>query len=72
MIPKAITITLMSMLFLNSIFAGQLSGSVKYDGKAMPKIPKTQLKSLLNNPYCGSTHKKIVALLIKNLFTDRG
>ena len=60
MFPKAITITLMLMLFLNNIFAEQLSGSVKYDGKAMPKIPKTQLKSISNDPYCGSTHKEPV------------
>ena len=50
--------TLLFTLFLNSIVAQQLSGSVLYDGKAMPKIPKTQLKKLSNDPYCGSTHKE--------------
>jgi len=59
MIPKAITITLMSMFFINSIFAGQLSGSVNYDGKAMPKIPKTQVK-MDADPVCGSSHKEPV------------
>jgi len=59
MIPKAITITLMSMFFINSIFAGQLSGSVNYDGKAMPKTPKTQVK-MDADPVCGSSHKEPV------------
>ena len=59
MIPKAITITLMSMFFINSIFAGQLSGSVNYDGKAMPKIPKTQVK-MDADPVCGASHKEPV------------
>ena len=40
MIPKTMTISLILMLFLNNIIAEQLSGSVKYDGNAMPKIPK--------------------------------
>jgi len=60
MIPKAMTITLLFMLFLNSIVAKQLSGSVQYDGNPMPKIPKTQLKKLSNDPFCGSTHKEPV------------
>ena len=59
MIPKAITITLMSMFFIKSIFAGQLSGSVYYDGKAMPKIPKTQVR-MDADPICGSSHKEPV------------
>ncbi len=59
MIPKAITITLMSMFYINSIFAGQLSGSVNYDGKAMPKTPKTQVK-MDADPVCGSSHKEPV------------
>ena len=59
MILKAITITLMSIFFINSIFAGQLSGSVNYDGKAMPKTPKTQVK-MDADPVCGSSHKEPV------------
>ena len=59
MIHKTMTITLMFMLFLNFIIAEQLSGSVKYDGKAMPKIPKTQVK-MDADPVCGSSHKEPV------------
>ena len=53
------TISLILMLFLNNIIAEQLSGSVKYDGNAMPKIPKTQLK-MDADPVCGSSHKEPV------------
>jgi len=60
MIPKAMANTLLFTIFINSIVAQQLSGSVLYDGKAMPKIPKTQLNKLSNDPYCGSTHKEPV------------
>ena len=60
MIPKVMANILLFTLFLNSIVAQQLSGSVLYDGKAMPKIPKTQLKKLSNDPFCGSTHKEPV------------
>ena len=56
MIPKTLSLIIMIMLSLNSIFAGHLSGSINYDGKAMPKISKTQLK-MDADPICGSIHK---------------
>tara|TARA_Y100001970_G_C13987368_1_gene726381 strand:+ start:101 stop:835 length:735 start_codon:yes stop_codon:yes gene_type:complete len=47
-----------SLLFIlwDSSYGNTLSGIVKYDGKPMPKIAKTQLK-MNADPICGSSHK---------------
>jgi len=60
LINNFISLTIIISIFISSILAETLMGTVKYDGKAMPKIPKTQLKSLSKDPYCGSTHKEPV------------
>ena len=55
-INNIISSALITSIFLSSIFAGTLTGIVKYDGKAMPKQPSTQLK-MDSDPVCGSKHQ---------------
>ena len=55
-INNIISSALITSIFLSSIFAGTLTGIVKYDGKAMPKQPSTQL-IMDSDPVCGSKHK---------------
>ena len=59
MIRNLLSITLMLVVPLSNIYAEKLTGLVKYDGKPMPKIPKTQLK-MDADPICGSSHKEPV------------
>ena len=55
-INNIISSALITSIFLSSIFAGTLTGIVKYDGKAMPKKPSTQL-IMDSDPVCGSKHQ---------------
>ena len=55
-INKIISFSFIVSIFISSIFAGALTGTVKYDGKAMPKQASTQLK-MDADPVCGSKHQ---------------
>ena len=68
MIRNVISFTLISGIFLSNIYAGTLTGSVKYNGKPMPKIPKTQIK-MNADPICGASHKEPIykqSLIVNN------
>ena len=56
-INNIISLSFITSIFISSIFAGTLTGTVNYDGNAMPKQPSTQLKKLMEDPVCGSKHK---------------
>ena len=56
LMQNVISFTLLSGIFLSSVFAETLTGSVKYKGKSMPKKPSTQL-NMNADPICGSSHK---------------
>ena len=56
-INNIISLSFITSIFISSIFAETLTGTVKYDGKPMPKKPSTQLKKLTDDPVCGSKHK---------------
>ena len=56
-INNIISLTFITSIFLSSIFAETLTGTVKYDGNPMPKQPSTQLRKLMDDPVCGSKHK---------------
>ena len=55
-INNIISLSFITSIFISSIFAGTLTGTVKYDGKAMPKQASTQLK-MDADPVCGSKHQ---------------
>ena len=59
LINNFISLTIIISIFISSILAETLMGTVKYDGKAMPKTPKTQVK-MDADPVCGSSHKEPV------------
>ncbi len=56
MIRNLLLLILILVFSLNSVYAEQLTGSVKYNGKPMPKISKTQVK-MDADPVCGAAHK---------------
>ena len=61
MIRNLLSFTLLLAITVNSINAEKLTGYVKYDGKPMPKISKTQLNKKMNaDPVCGASHKEPV------------
>ena len=61
MIRILLSFTLLLAITVNSINAEKLTGYVKYDGKPMPKISKTQLNKKMNaDPVCGASHKEPV------------
>ena len=55
-INNFISLTIIISIFISSILAETLMGTVKYDGKPMPKKASTQLK-MNADPVCGSSHK---------------
>ena len=55
-INNFISSTIIISIFISSILAETLMGTVKYDGNPMPKKASTQLK-MNADPVCGSSHK---------------
>ena len=55
-INNIISLAFITSIFLSSIFAGTLTGIVKYAGKAMPNQPSTQI-IMDSDPVCGSKHE---------------
>ena len=57
MLKRIYIISVLCSLFINSVLGGSLSGRVNFDG-TLPK--KKSLRSLMQDPTCGSFHKEPV------------